>query len=134
MCLCAYCNFWDAYVKASADILRRLTVRCSNVTDPTSKVMFALANSDASPNPESRQMSDSNLAALEEIFRSELDDDALRITRETSQTNLAAWDSLAHVRIVAAVEEKFGLLFDIEEIETLTTVEKLMKAIERQGS
>lgn len=70
-----------------------------------------------------------NLDALNTIFQEELDDPKLQITRELSQEDLQTWDSLAHVRIIASIEERFGFQFSLSQIEEATTVGALMDII-----
>lgn len=70
-----------------------------------------------------------HLDALNTIFQEELDDPKLQITRELSRDDLQTWDSLAHVRIIASVEERFGFQFSLSQIEDVTTVSTLMDII-----
>lgn len=47
-----------------------------------------------------------------------------------SRANQPGWDSLKHIQIVFAVEEKFGVQFTEEEIpllDSLATIEKNLK-------
>ena len=69
------------------------------------------------------------LDALSTIFHEELDDPTLRITPELSQDNLQTWDSLAHVRIVSSIEERFGFQFSLSQIEEATSVSALIDVI-----
>lgn len=70
-----------------------------------------------------------NLADLTEVFREELDDPHLVIDHSTSQETLERWDSLAHVRIVAAVEERFEFNFTLSQIESVTSVGQILNII-----
>jgi acyl carrier protein len=74
------------------------------------------------------------LTELTDIFRFELDDPKLKLTATDSRDSVSNWDSLAHVRIVAAIERKFGIQFELEEIEDSDTVAKLSVAIARHAS
>ncbi len=69
------------------------------------------------------------LDALNTIFQEELDDPKLQITRELSQDDLQTWDSLAHVRIIASIEERFDFQFSLAEIEEATSVSALISII-----
>lgn len=69
------------------------------------------------------------MTALNTIFQEELDDPHLQITRELSREDLQTWDSLAHVRIIASIEERFGFQFSLAEIEEATTVSALIDVI-----
>ena len=62
------------------------------------------------------------LIELQEIFREIFDDNTLSITRDTTSTDIADWDSFEHVNIVISVEQKFGIKFQLSEIESLQNV------------
>ena len=66
---------------------------------------------------------------LETIFRDELDDDTIRLAPELTPNEIEAWDSLAHVRIISAVEREFGVEFDITEIENIQSVQDILNVI-----
>jgi acyl carrier protein len=63
------------------------------------------------------------------IFRSELDSPKLKLQPNDNQDNIAGWDSLAHIRIIAALEKKFAIEFELEEIEELTSITRLSNAV-----
>lgn len=44
------------------------------------------------------------------------------------------WDSLSHVEVVFALEEKYGLEYTQEEIRMMRTIEKLAGVTERKVS
>ena len=69
------------------------------------------------------------LERLQEIFRAELDDDALTIGMDTRQLDLKAWDSLAHIRIVSGIESEFDFQFNLAEIEEINSVRQFVDAI-----
>lgn len=71
------------------------------------------------------------LATLTDIFRSELDDDSIVIILATTQKDLATWDSLAHVRIVMGVENAYDVQFEVEEIETIDSVQGFYDVVSR---
>lgn len=69
------------------------------------------------------------LVRLQDIFRAELDDDDLAIGMETRQSDLKAWDSLAHIRLVSGIESEFGFQFNLAEIEEIASVRQFVDAI-----
>lgn len=69
------------------------------------------------------------LCRLQQIFRDELDSDDLVITKESTPDSVDGWDSLANIRIVAAIERKFGMEFDVDQIEAIKSVGDLLHAI-----
>lgn len=72
---------------------------------------------------------DAILARLQDIFRAELDDDTLDITLSTRQQDLKGWDSLAHIRLVSAIESEFDFQFNLAEIEEITSVRQFVDLI-----
>ena len=70
-----------------------------------------------------------NIDTLNQIFQEELDDPKLRITHDLSRDDLMSWDSLAHVRIVASIEDRFGFQFTLEQIEETSSVGELLDVI-----
>jgi acyl carrier protein len=72
------------------------------------------------------------LARLQDVFRAELDNEELVIAPGTSQKNLKAWDSLAHIRLICGVENEFDIQFNLAEIEQITTVRQFVQLIEER--
>ena len=68
-------------------------------------------------------------AILQRVFLEVFDDDTLLISDALAREDLDAWDSLGHIRLVCAAEEAFGVSFTIEEIETMTSVDRILDRI-----
>jgi acyl carrier protein len=62
-----------------------------------------------------------------------LEVDGVTLTRPTTANDVPGWDSLAHVRIVVAAEQSFGLHFSTGEITALKTVGDLVDLIKRHA-
>jgi len=62
------------------------------------------------------------LAELQPIFRSVLDEPNLVITRESSALDVANWDSLAHINLVAAIQKRYKIKFALGELQDLKNV------------
>jgi acyl carrier protein len=73
--------------------------------------------------------SDDVLARVQEVFRAELDDEDLVIAPDTSQRNLKAWDSLAHIRLISGIENEFDIQFSLAEIEQISSVQQFVQLI-----
>jgi acyl carrier protein len=69
------------------------------------------------------------LVRVQDVFRAELDDEGLVVAPETSQKNLKAWDSLAHIRLVSGIESEFDIQFNLAEIEQITSVRQFVQLI-----
>jgi acyl carrier protein len=55
---------------------------------------------------------------------------AERITAGSSPQTLEAWDSIQHLNLVLAVEEKFGLQISPEEVEQMSSIGETVKLVE----
>ena len=76
-------------------------------------------------------MSSEILDQLTAIVREQLDDDDIILSPETLASDVDGWDSLAHVRIMVAAEEEFGLRFETAEIASLKNVGALVELISK---
>jgi acyl carrier protein len=75
-------------------------------------------------------MSDTDtLARLQAIFRDVLDDDDITLSRSTTASDVPGWDSLAHVRLILAVEKAFAVKFSAAQVTRLKNVGDLADLI-----
>jgi len=74
----------------------------------------------------------STMAALQAIFQDVFDDPDLRIDRSSSASTVPAWDSLAHIRLVGAIEQQFKIKFALGELEQLKNVGEMLDLMERK--
>ncbi|HED65210.1 MAG TPA: acyl carrier protein [Planctomycetes bacterium] len=76
------------------------------------------------------------LGTMQEILRDLFDDDELIVTRETTADDVGGWDSLAHINLIVALEDEFGVRFATAEISSLKdegqNVGALLDLIERK--
>ena len=70
------------------------------------------------------------LFAIQEIFRQVFDDDGLVVTPKTGRSDVADWDSVAHVKLVLSLEEEFGIRFTEDEVSSVQTVGDFLAFIE----
>ena len=73
---------------------------------------------------------DEILASITDIMRDVFDDDDLEISLQTTAEEVEDWDSLSHIRLIVAVERKFGFKFKNSEIEALKNVGELVNLVE----
>ena len=66
---------------------------------------------------------------LEEVFRETFDDGSIHVSREMTAADLKEWDSFNHVRLIVAIEERFGINFSTTEIADLQNVGELMDLV-----
>ncbi len=72
------------------------------------------------------------LTRLQPIFQEVFENPSLTVSRESSATTVEGWDSLAHVNLIAAVEEAFGVRFALGELEELRNVGDMIDLIARK--
>ena len=73
------------------------------------------------------------LVRVQDVFRAELDDEDLVIGPDSSQRNLKAWDSLAHIRLVSGIESEFDIQFSLAEIEQITSVRQFVQLVQERS-
>ena len=66
---------------------------------------------------------------LHEVFRDVFDDDNIKIDDETTANDIEDWDSLEHIGLVVAVENKFGMKFSMGEVNTMKNVGEMVDII-----
>jgi acyl carrier protein len=64
-----------------------------------------------------------------DIAREVFDDEGLEVTDTLSRDDLESWDSLGHIRLIAAVEEVFKMSFTIDEIEGVNSIGQIVQVI-----
>ena len=57
---------------------------------------------------------------------------ARRITLESSPDTIESWDSLQHLNLILALEQSFGLEFEPEEIERMTSIGAILAILEEK--
>ncbi len=72
------------------------------------------------------------LAKINEIVCDQLDEDDIVLTPQTAASDVDGWDSLAHIRIVVAIEEEFGIQFQTTEITALKNVGDLIALVQER--
>lgn len=77
-------------------------------------------------------MSKNKLKILNDIFKFVFDDKFLKINRKTSAKDIEEWDSLAQIRLIAAIEKKLKLRFNIKEVSNLKNVGEMVDLIEKK--
>lgn len=67
---------------------------------------------------------------LQDIFRDVFGDDKIQLSEEMSAQDIEGWDSLQHILILAAVQDEFGISFDVDEIMNINNIGDMIKSIE----
>lgn len=74
------------------------------------------------------------ISELTPLFQDVLDNPGLRLSPDTQAADVPGWDSVAHITLVVAIEQKFGVHFNTAEIEELRNVGDLAKLISTKKS
>src|SRR4051812_26004390 len=84
-----------------------------------------------SPHPEDLNVDDI-LARLQGLFRDVLDQPSLMLTLRTDAESIEGYDSLAHINILTAVEQEFGVHFELQDILSLENAGDLVALVQRK--
>lgn len=66
---------------------------------------------------------------LDAIFRDEFDDETIHVTERTTAGDVEGWDSLAHIGLMVAIEEAFGMKFTMGEVTGMKNVGEMADII-----
>lgn len=66
---------------------------------------------------------------LNNVFRDVFDDKSIELTESTGPDDIDDWDSLAHISLIAAIENEFGIRFDIKTALHLKSAGEIADAI-----
>ena len=70
---------------------------------------------------------------LNKVFRDVFDDDEIVVTAETTSNDIEDWDSLGHINLIVAVEQEFGIKFNMHEVTTMKNVGEMVDIIIEKG-
>ena len=70
---------------------------------------------------------------LTRIFKEVFDDESLVIEDSTTANDIDDWDSLTHINLIAAIENEFGMEFNMKEIIALKNVGDFVNIIELES-
>ena len=73
---------------------------------------------------------DELLAKVTEVIQDQLDLDTLVLTPQSQASDVEGWDSLAHVRIMIALEQAFGVRFTTNQITSTENVGQLLDMLQ----
>ncbi len=72
------------------------------------------------------------LQELQPIFHDIFDDEELVIVSETNSNDIEDWDSLAQIRLIAAIKKRFSIRFIFEELQELKNVGDMVACISKK--
>jgi acyl carrier protein len=68
-------------------------------------------------------------AAVRRVFDEVFENESFEFSDRLDRESLKAWDSLGHIRLIGALEETFGQRFTIDEIESFTSVARIVAGL-----
>ena len=69
---------------------------------------------------------------LNEVFQDVFDDSSIQVKDETTAADIEDWDSLEHINLIAAVEQEFGMKFNMGQVVTMKNVGEMADIIMSQ--
>jgi acyl carrier protein len=71
--------------------------------------------------------------AIKQIFIDELGVDGDQYADDLKYNSIPEWDSASHMVVVTAIEEKFELELDSDEIIAMTSIAKIYQVLQKRG-
>jgi len=69
---------------------------------------------------------------LNEVF-SDVFDEELTVTAETTAADIEDWDSLTHITLISEVEDAFGIKFSMKDVLGMKNVGEMADIIEKNA-
>jgi acyl carrier protein len=75
----------------------------------------------------------SQIDRLRGVFRSSLELDDDYDVDGLTYRGIESWDSLAHMSLVAAIEDEFGVMIDTDDVIDMSSFDKAREILSKQG-
>ena len=69
--------------------------------------------------------------SVQEIFRSVFDDEDIILTREMTSADIEDWDSLEQINLLVAIEKRFNIKFQLQDVKDLPDVGSMLDLVKR---
>ena len=69
---------------------------------------------------------------LTEVFHEVFDDNSIVLTPGTTAADISDWDSVAHIGLIVAIEERLRIKFKSSELESMHNVGQLVGIVEKK--
>lgn len=73
------------------------------------------------------------LQRLRKVFRTALEMPDESQVDSLEYRGIEKWDSLAHMSLVAAIEDEFGVMLDTDEVIDLSSFDRARQILEKHG-
>lgn len=67
---------------------------------------------------------------LNEVFRDVFEDEDITVNDQTTADDIEDWDSLEHINLINAIEQEFGIKFNMGQIVSMKNVGEMVSIIE----
>jgi len=67
------------------------------------------------------------------VFQEVFGFDSGRFSKAVVPEDVPNWDSIGHMNLVASLEKRFGLRFEVDEIMEMGSAESIVKILESKG-
>ena len=71
---------------------------------------------------------------LTKVFHETFGFDPRHFSPSTAPEDVAAWDSIGHMNLVASLEKEFGLQFEVDEIMEMSSAGKIVEILQAKGA
>lgn len=69
---------------------------------------------------------------LQEVFQTVFADDTIELKPETTASDIPQWDSVAHINLMFAIEQAFGIQFAGNELAEFANIGELEQYLEQR--
>jgi acyl carrier protein len=69
--------------------------------------------------------------SVQEIFRTVFDDTDIVLTREMTSADIEDWDSLEQINLLVAIEKRFNIKFQLQDVKDLPDVGAMLDLVKR---
>jgi acyl carrier protein len=73
------------------------------------------------------------MKSLEQIFSNSLAIALSDVKDELTYQSIPQWDSVAHMTLIAAIEDEFGIMLDTDDIIDMSSVSKAKAILNKYG-
>lgn len=70
---------------------------------------------------------------IRQVFSSTLNIDIGLVVDDLRYNTISQWDSVAHMALVAALEEAFGIMFDTQDVLDMNSFAKAKSILQKYG-
>ena len=73
------------------------------------------------------------LEIANEVFRDVFDDESITISEATVAADIDDWDSLEHINLILAIEQRFKMKFNMGEVTSMEKVGDMVDILMTRG-